>query len=287
MSTMMFGRIKPVTAFACLTFAMLSTASADLTLLFTRSWGQYGAGASAEDSEPRVSDSDLDSFDVNVAANVSRGPTLLEASVGTARGRCSFNYRTVWTPTEIRGSDSIAVDGQAGFFQQDQIHLYPADAGGGAESGFTFNFEPTEDECWTLTFTIAGTGGIRVYADDGDDSILGVGTAPNETYVSGTLTYLFRAGQQYGFRIAATAGCNTVSPSLTSCSDASAWSFVFTRGGNCCPADFNGDQGVDGDDVIAFFAAWDAADPAADFNGDQGVDGDDVIAFFTRWDAGC
>lgn len=54
-----------------------------------------------------------------------------------------------------------------------------------------------------------------------------------------------------------------------------------------CAADFNLDGGVDGDDVIGFFAAWDAGDLAADFNGDGGVDGDDVIAFFGRWDAGC
>jgi subtilisin family serine protease len=54
---------------------------------------------------------------------------------------------------------------------------------------------------------------------------------------------------------------------------------------NVCPADWNGDQGVDGDDVIAFFADWDASD--ADFNRDGGTDGDDVIAFFTRWDSGC
>ncbi|MFN9992757.1 MAG: GC-type dockerin domain-anchored protein [Phycisphaerales bacterium] len=54
-----------------------------------------------------------------------------------------------------------------------------------------------------------------------------------------------------------------------------------------CPADFNDDGGVDGDDVIAFFAAWDAAATAADVNADGGVDGDDVIYFFGRWDAGC
>lgn len=54
-----------------------------------------------------------------------------------------------------------------------------------------------------------------------------------------------------------------------------------------CPADFNCDGGVDGDDVIAFFGAWDASLPEADFNQDGGVDGDDVIAFFARWDTGC
>lgn len=54
-----------------------------------------------------------------------------------------------------------------------------------------------------------------------------------------------------------------------------------------CPSDFGCDAGVDGDDIIAFFAAWDADDLAADFNLDFSVDGDDVIAFFAAWDVGC
>ena len=54
-----------------------------------------------------------------------------------------------------------------------------------------------------------------------------------------------------------------------------------------CPSDTNGDGGVDADDVILFFARWDAGDAAADFNGDGGVDADDVIDFFARWDVGC
>jgi hypothetical protein len=39
--------------------------------------------------------------------------------------------------------------------------------------------------------------------------------------------------------------------------------------------------------VILFFALWDGGDFGADFNGDGGVDGDDVIDFFGRWDSGC
>jgi hypothetical protein len=54
-----------------------------------------------------------------------------------------------------------------------------------------------------------------------------------------------------------------------------------------CPADFDCSGGVDGDDVIGFFAAWDNGEIAADFTGDSGVDGDDVIGFFARWDVGC
>jgi hypothetical protein len=52
-----------------------------------------------------------------------------------------------------------------------------------------------------------------------------------------------------------------------------------------CPADWNSDGGVDGDDVIAFFGDWDSNQ--ADFNNDGGTDGDDVIEFFGRWDTGC
>ena len=54
-----------------------------------------------------------------------------------------------------------------------------------------------------------------------------------------------------------------------------------------CPSDINQDGTVDGDDIIAYFAAWDAARLIADMDGNQTVDGDDVIIFFGLWDAGC
>jgi len=54
---------------------------------------------------------------------------------------------------------------------------------------------------------------------------------------------------------------------------------------NVCPADWNTDGGVDGDDVVSYFQAWDQGE--ADFNRDTSTDGDDVIDFFSRWDSGC
>ncbi|MBX3383116.1 MAG: hypothetical protein KF864_06365 [Phycisphaeraceae bacterium] len=54
-----------------------------------------------------------------------------------------------------------------------------------------------------------------------------------------------------------------------------------------CVADFNGDGGVDGADVEAFFLAWEVAQPQADINEDGGVDGGDVEAFFLAWELGC
>ncbi|MBL9000442.1 MAG: hypothetical protein JNK25_04830 [Phycisphaerae bacterium] len=53
-----------------------------------------------------------------------------------------------------------------------------------------------------------------------------------------------------------------------------------------CFADFNGDGGVDGADVEAFFTAWEAGSPAADVNLDGGTDGGDVEAFFNSWENG-
>ncbi|MCX5691537.1 MAG: M12 family metallo-peptidase, partial [Planctomycetota bacterium] len=54
-----------------------------------------------------------------------------------------------------------------------------------------------------------------------------------------------------------------------------------------CAADVNGDGGVDGSDVQAFFEVWESGEPVADFNADGGVDGADVETFFRRWEAGC
>lgn len=54
-----------------------------------------------------------------------------------------------------------------------------------------------------------------------------------------------------------------------------------------CLGDFNRDGGVDGDDVRAFFEAWEFGHPGADLNRDGGTDGGDVEVFFVAWEAGC
>ncbi|MFZ4575408.1 MAG: hypothetical protein ACOYN0_13495 [Phycisphaerales bacterium] len=54
-----------------------------------------------------------------------------------------------------------------------------------------------------------------------------------------------------------------------------------------CIGDYDCSGSPDSDDVIAFFADWDANIGAADVDASGGVDGDDVILFFGRWDAGC
>ncbi len=60
----------------------------------------------------------------------------------------------------------------------------------------------------------------------------------------------------------------------------------FEEPGYPCPADFNRDGGIDGDDIPAFFDAWEIGDASADTNQDGGVDGDDVTEFFRVWENG-
>jgi len=52
-----------------------------------------------------------------------------------------------------------------------------------------------------------------------------------------------------------------------------------------CPADWDGDDDIDSDDIVAFFGDWEFGQ--GDFDGDDDTDSDDVIGFFTSWDTGC
>lgn len=53
-----------------------------------------------------------------------------------------------------------------------------------------------------------------------------------------------------------------------------------------CIADFNQDGGIDGQDIEAFFIAWEISEPSADANQDGGVDGQDIEVFFLAWEQG-
>ncbi len=53
-----------------------------------------------------------------------------------------------------------------------------------------------------------------------------------------------------------------------------------------CAADFDSDGGVTGEDVAAFFAAYEINAPCADVDASGGVDGSDLAVFFTLFEAG-
>ncbi len=54
-----------------------------------------------------------------------------------------------------------------------------------------------------------------------------------------------------------------------------------------CLADFNNDEMVNTQDVMAFLNAWNAGDSSADINADQMVNTRDVLAFLNLWTTGC
>lgn len=59
------------------------------------------------------------------------------------------------------------------------------------------------------------------------------------------------------------------------------------RAGVDCIGDFNNDGGITGDDIAAFFTAYECGAASSDVNQDGGVTGDDIAAFFTAYQAGC
>ena len=54
-----------------------------------------------------------------------------------------------------------------------------------------------------------------------------------------------------------------------------------------CVGDFNNDGGITGDDISAFFNAFEAGSSNSDVNQDGGITGDDIAFFFQRYELGC
>ena len=50
-----------------------------------------------------------------------------------------------------------------------------------------------------------------------------------------------------------------------------------------CPADFNDDDSVDGNDLGFLLAAWGTPGGSADLNGDGSVDGNDLGRLLADW----
>jgi hypothetical protein len=55
----------------------------------------------------------------------------------------------------------------------------------------------------------------------------------------------------------------------------------------CCPANFNGLDGVTVQDIFDFLSAWSSNNPSANFNGVDGVTVQDIFDFLSAWSAGC
>jgi hypothetical protein len=120
---------------------------------------------------------------------------------------------------------------------------------------------------------------VANYGVEYSRTFAGGGTLPSLNILDAVGSWAFDDISSYNFNIARgeiSVPCVMVAETVTISVDAPG-----------CVGDFDGDGGVDSDDVIAFFGAWDSGQSSADVDGSGGVDSDDVIAFFGAWDAGC
>ena len=92
-------------------------------------------------------------------------------------------------------------------------------------------------------------------------------------YVGGAFNSV--AGDNFNNNTIESQGIAWLKPSTTPCNTCPA-----------CPADYNQDGGVTGDDIAAFFADFENGADCADTNIDGGITGDDIAAFFTVFEAG-
>jgi len=92
-------------------------------------------------------------------------------------------------------------------------------------------------------------------------------------YVGGAFNSV--AGDNFNNNTIESQGIAWLKPSTTPCNTCPA-----------CPADYNQDGGVTGDDIAAFFADFENGADCADTNIDGGITGDDIAALFTVFEAG-
>jgi len=139
-----------------------------------------------------------------------------------------------------------------------------------------------------VSYTFATTGNVNsgtvetytLFDAAGSNLAGGTAAAAEIQSAGGKLSLVLREGAS---TVAATYAGNTnitfAGPTIV----------VFVTGANACPAcpaDYNQDGGVTGDDIAAFFADFEAGGGCADTNVDGGITGDDIAAFFTAFEAG-
>ena len=163
-------------------------------------------------------------------------------------------------------------------------------AGGGL--GFTRQPEPVA-ACTGTTHTLTATGTSPA-------------ALPQDwMYLDGTNWTPLTEGADVligGERFASTSGSTTPELTLSDLRKVSLTNEVLFRSvltGDCgpevsdevsvriCAGDGDCDGDSDSDDIVVFFAAWDAGESRGDIDGDGDADSDDIVIFFAAWDSGC
>ncbi|MFZ4576223.1 MAG: PQQ-dependent sugar dehydrogenase [Phycisphaerales bacterium] len=189
--------------------------------------------------------------------------------------------------TQLRANGSGTLDTPASFGEDSAGEIYIADY-----SVEVWKIIPRNTPPASLTITqqpVPATTCLR-----GGATFTAAGTS-----IAGPVTYRWSRNAEPLTDGPGIAGSATSQLVLTNCLAAAEGSYQCQISNDCtsdtttrvrlavCVGDYDCSGGIDGDDVIAFFGAWDAAEAPADVDGSGSVDGDDVIAFFARWDAGC
>ncbi len=172
-------------------------------------------------------------------------------------------------PANNNAADAIAVN--AGDSVNVQLACATSDGSSSCGSGNDVWYSFTAPAAGSLTLTPGGTG-TAVSVHTGTP-----GTTGNEVVCgSSAVSTNLNSGATVLIRLSGTG-----SASLNVGFEGS--------GPDCspCPADFNGDSGVDDLDIAAFFAAFEEGGSCADVNGDEGIDDLDIAAFFASFEQGC
>ncbi len=258
--------------------------------------------ASAPASAQPMWTSEARSVNANVYANggtngdsQSAGDGLLpfEGSIGPiASGPCSFDgmeygESSATAAVTQRSSFSergLVAVGSAAIYLSESNQNVVCGSSGDASSVGTVEFTLGANSAFTLTYTLAsviGSASVDLYHRDSDTYVFLLAATTQGT-VADVISGELPAGR-YLLNWGASVATQTGGPASVTTS----YDFNLEIGApGPCIADFNGDGGVDGADVEAFFVPWQEGDAAADVNGDGGVDGADVETFFVAWQAG-
>ncbi len=172
----------------------------------------------------------------------------------------------------------------------------------GPATGSAYAFEKV-DGAWTQTAKLTDWCGHAV-SMSGDTAVVGAFSDYDYGDDSGS-AYVFKkvggvwiqitkltaadgaADDRFGYSVSV--GADTVIAGADQDDDnglSSGSAYVFDL--NCgCPADLNGDGGVDALDLLAYLNAWATGDPIADWNDDGTINTQDFLAYLYDWAAGC
>lgn len=200
----------------------------------------------------------------------------------------------VWEFT-LTQDDTITITGQSEFFPRAALRtscepfVTLADCATNATAptvGLTYNLGEKRVSGVVSTFTVPLIAGTYQYFI----SPIGSGNSFHDCS---------SGGNRYWFKITGSEPCQGACCTGTACTVglSTACSGAYQGDGTacgpvgnpttCCPANFDGANGLQVSDIFAYLNAWFASDPRSEFDGMGGLQVSDIFAFLNAWFAGC